>query len=261
MLDKILGKIKLEYDIKKAIENDEFTIYYQPQVTIDNKVTGAEALIRWNHPTKGFISPAQFIPLAEETGLITQLDQWVFKKVLQDIHNFGKDSKLYEDISNISINISSQSFESNSFVEDIMVIMKTFEGLAIPICLELTERIIVKDIQKVTEKMHCLKELGFMLSMDDFGTGYSSLAYLKHMPFDVLKIDMVFVRNLHLSKKDSAVASSILALSDTLELKCVAEGVEYDEEVQFLHQKGCQCFQGFYFYKPLPAETFFNTLF
>jgi len=252
--------LSIENDIHKAIKNNELSIYYQPQLDIEsNKIIGAEALIRWNHPTKGFIPPATFIPIAEESGIIIKLEEWIFDKALEEI-------KLLNDamhgfyLDHIAINVSTMHFLQPHFVEKLMLLIHKHKVKPEWVELELTESGIMRNIKDAVQKIKELKAFGFTFSIDDFGTGYSSLAYLKELPVDMIKIDQSFVFSMHENKGDAMIVESVVAIGQKFDLKVLAEGVENQEALTHLSGIKCDYYQGNYAYKALPFETFKEVL-
>jgi diguanylate cyclase (GGDEF)-like protein len=247
-----LERLDLENDLQKAIQAEQFSIHYQPKVDLQTmRVVGVEALLRWNHPERGWISPVQFIPIAEDTGLIIPLGEWVVKETCRQI-------KLWEDslLSSISIaiNVSSRQFCHGDLLESVLRIV-TESGIQPQMLeLEITESMLMKDVDETISALNAFKAAGISISVDDFGTGYSSLSYLKQFPLDALKIDRSFVQDLHRNKDDAAICAAILAMAKELDLRVVAEGIELDEQLEFLRDHNCDQGQGFLFSKPLAPE-------
>jgi diguanylate cyclase (GGDEF)-like protein len=237
------NRLSLEKELRTAIRDQEFEMYYQPQVDTDGKPVGSEALIRWNHHDKGVVAPSDFIPIAEETGLILDIGDWV----LHDVCEFSKKS----DLSHLAINISPRQFHQPDFVEHVSDIITSSGAEADKLMIEITEGVVIDDIEDTIRKMNILKDMGIRFSMDDFGTGYSSLAYLKQLPLDQLKINDKFVRDINKSSSDAIIVETIIIMARHLGLSVVAEGVETEKQFQFLTEKGCQMFQGYYFSHPL----------
>jgi EAL domain-containing protein (putative c-di-GMP-specific phosphodiesterase class I) len=249
-------KLILETDLRYALDRGEFQIYYQPQVDISTgKIVGAEALIRWLHSSKGFISPNIFIPLAEETGLIDSIGKWVIKTSWQQLKSWHKEN--LKDL-RLAVNLSARQF---NHLDLYGWLCETLEELNINpyvfnLDLELTERTVVENVSLAIQKINLIKGLGISISIDDFGTGYSSLSYLQQFSFDILKIDQVFVRNIHDNPKNTAITSSIINMAHQLGLVVVAEGVETLEELEVLRQAGCDEIQGYLFSRPVNATDF-----
>ncbi|PKG24794.1 bifunctional diguanylate cyclase/phosphodiesterase [Niallia nealsonii] len=251
MNETISKKMKLELGLRKALVNNEFKLVYQPQIDIGTgKLLGVEALLRWHHPEWGTISPAEFIPLAEETGLIVPIGEWVLYKACMQNKEWQNEG--YSPI-RMAVNISSLQFQQSNFVETVRKILKETELDPIYLELELTESII-QDSKHAVSTMHNLKNMGIYLSIDDFGTGYSSLSYLKTFPIDTLKIDQTFTRNIYIDQKDASLVSTIINMAQNLDLKVIAEGVETAEQLQFLQQERCNEAQGYFFSRPIPAQ-------
>ncbi|WNB92546.1 EAL domain-containing protein [Bacillus sp. NEB1478] len=257
-----LDGIKLESDLNKALENDQFVIYYQPQVDfVNKKITGVEALIRWNHPVRGMISPGEFIPIAEETGLIVPIGEWVLRnacKQIKEWHNQGL-PPVY-----LSVNMAAQQFTQKKLIPMIHDILQETELSPEFLVLELTENAIIQDTKMTLCIMQKLKELGIRIAIDDFGTGYSSLGYLKNFPIDTLKIDQTFVRDIVQDKNNAAITNTIISLAKNLNLNVIAEGVETKEQIDFLLSSECSHMQGYYFSPPVSGEKveelFYSTI-
>ena len=245
-------RMQLERELRRAIDRQEFLLYFQPQVSLDTgKVTGAEALVRWSHPEKGLVPPGRFIPLAEETGLIVALDNWVLREACRQAKAWVDEGlpKL-----TISVNFSGMQFRQTDLVERVRSVLEETGHPAEYLEVELTESVLIHDVENVLATISRLKGLGIRLAIDDFGTGYSSLAYLKRFSVDKLKIDQSFVRGA--SPEDAAIVSAVIQLGHSLNLKTIAEGAETLEQVQELVDKGCGEVQGYYFSKPLPVDQF-----
>ncbi|USK56828.1 EAL domain-containing protein [Cytobacillus solani] len=243
--------VELETFLRKAIDKNELTLYYQPQIDLKTmKITSYEALLRWNNHELGFISPADFIPLAEDTGLIIPIGAWVIETACKQIKDWSdKGEKDFK----VAINISPKQFQQHSLLT---IIQKAIEKHRIhPKCLEIeiTEGA-MQDTKDTSPILSGLKDLGVSISVDDFGTGYSSLSYLKKFPIDVLKIDKSFVKDVHVNEKDAAITTTIIHLGRSLGMEVIAEGVENDEQAQFLLNANCHKAQGFLYSKPLPAD-------
>jgi diguanylate cyclase (GGDEF)-like protein/PAS domain S-box-containing protein len=248
----ITARVSLEQDLRSAIANNQFILHYQPQVdTLSEKVTGFEALIRWQHPTHGLISPAEFIPVAEEEGLIIHMSEWVIKSVTQQQRIWYKSGLAP---TAISINLSGLHFRQRNIAGQIKALVYAEGGTPQDIELELTESILMTDAPETAATLNELKESGFRLAIDDFGTGYSSLAYLHRFPIDTLKIDQAFVKDLKLGKVDSPIMRAIIGMGRALNLHIVAEGVETRDQLAFLRMQGCAAYQGYLFSKPVPAN-------
>ncbi|WP_051079908.1 putative bifunctional diguanylate cyclase/phosphodiesterase [Thioalkalivibrio thiocyanodenitrificans] len=244
----------LENDLVKALARKEFEVYYQPQVELDTgRVIGAEALLRWRHPEKGIQPPANFIAIAEETGLIEGLGLWVLQEVCEDLSRLGRDGA---ETPRISINLSARQFRQSNLVEQYRAVIQETGTDPGRLELELTESTIMKDIDIAVGMFQQLHSLGVRLAIDDFGTGYSSLNNLKHFPIDTLKVDRSFVCDIPDDKDDSAIVTAIVAMAKSLHLEVVAEGVETREQLEFLRRLGCEIVQGYFYSEPLPFEQF-----
>ena len=247
-------RLGLEADLRNAARSNEFVLYYQAQVDRNGQQTGAEALIRWEQPNRGLVSPAEFIPLAEETGLILRLGQWVLETACTLLAEWQNDRHTAH--MTMSVNVSARQFRHPEFVNQVIDTLERTGADPAKLKLELTESLLVDDIEATIEKMTRLKDKGVGFSLDDFGTGYSSLSYLKRFPLDQLKIDQSFVRDVLVDPNDAAIARTIVALGQSLGLSVIAEGVETEEQRDFLAQHGCQGYQGYLFSQPAPAGDF-----
>ncbi|MGA2833954.1 MAG: EAL domain-containing protein [Terracidiphilus sp.] len=244
----------LETDLRRAIIEKQFELYYQPQVGSDGALRGAEALIRWKHPHRGMVPPDTFIPLAEETGLIVPLGQWVLESACNQMAIWA--TRPHTASLKIAVNVSAREFQQPGFVEHILATLASTGADPNRLELELTESVLVENVDTIIEKMMALRVLGVSFSLDDFGTGYSSLSYLKRMPLDNVKIDRSFVRDLLVDPNDAAIALTVVALADALGFGVIAEGVETVEQLDFLAGCGCYTYQGYFFSRPLPLESF-----
>jgi diguanylate cyclase (GGDEF)-like protein/PAS domain S-box-containing protein len=243
----------LERELRDAIDQRQFTLYFQPQVNDCGILIGAEALLRWNHPTRGIVPPAGIIPVAEETGLIIPIGHEVLHLACQQVLAW---QNWLPDNFSISVNVSAAQFRHHQFIDRVRAVLAEFPQVTNRIKLELTESMLVHDVDVIANRMSTLRELGVTFALDDFGTGYSSLAYLKKLPLDQIKIDKSFVRDILVDVNDTAIARAIIALSKSLSLTVVAEGVETEEQWNFLRDEGCDLRQGYLFAKPLPASDF-----
>ena len=240
--------------LRRAIENQEFELYYQPKVRLSDQFTvGAEALIRWQHPEFGMISPDRFIPIAEETGLILPLGEWVIRSACKQLQKWREQG--YPDIS-LSVNLSGRQFMQSDLVSMVKQVLQETGVNPKNLELELTESMLMADADKTIEKLHGFRALGLSLSIDDFGTGYSSLAYLKKFPIQTLKIDRSFVRDLGSNLDDNAIVKATIAMASSLNLKVIAEGVENYSQLNVLKGYDCQEVQGFFFAKPMSSQDF-----
>jgi diguanylate cyclase (GGDEF)-like protein len=243
----------LEEDLRQAIKARQFLLYYQPLVA-RGRLMGAEALIRWQHPTHGLVWPNDFIPLAEETGLILQLGDWVLEAACLQLAAWaGRKQSAHL---TLAVNISALQFRQPGFVATVLTALERSGANPKNLKLELTESMLVENIEEVIAKMTELKSHGLSFALDDFGTGYSSLAYLKRLPLDQLKIDRAFVRDILVDVASGAIAQTIISLGRAMGLSVIAEGVENEGQRGFLAGLGCHAFQGFLFNPPLPLEQF-----
>jgi diguanylate cyclase (GGDEF)-like protein/PAS domain S-box-containing protein len=247
----VTQRSELESDLRHALQEMQFVLHYQPQVDVAGRTLGAEALIRWQHPRRGLVSPAEFIPLAEETGLIIPLGYWVLEQAASRLAEWGQ----YPATANLTlaINVSARQFRQPDFVAQILAMLATAGANPERLKLELTESLLLDNIESTITKMEALKSHGISFSLDDFGTGYSSLAYLKRLPLDQLKIDRSFVHDILTNSNDAVIAKSIIALAQSLGLQVIAEGVETEGQRAFLTEHHCGSFQGFLFGRPAPA--------
>lgn len=254
MQDSINTRVALESELRKALENHQFHLHYQIQVDNSHRPHGAEVLIRWMHPERGLVSPAQFIPLAEETGLILPIGQWVLETACAQIKAWEQETLTGGLV--LAVNVSAIQFYQADFATQVQAAVQRHGIDPTRLKLELTESMLLENIEGTIATMNALKEIGVRLSLDDFGTGYSSLQYLKQLPLDQLKIDQSFVRDLVVDSSDKAIVSTIIAMADSFSLDVIAEGVETEEQRQILLNAGCLHFQGFLFSKPVPLEQF-----
>ncbi len=241
----------LEAELRKAIVGNQLLLYYQAQVT-ENRVTGVEALVRWLHPQRGMLPPLDFIPLAEETGLILSLGNWVLETACIQLAAWASQPELAH--LTIAVNVSAKQIREPDFVARLLATVAQTGADPKNLKLELTESLLVDNVEDIIEKMTVLKETGVGFSLDDFGTGYSSLSYLKRLPLDQLKIDQSFVSDVLVDTNDAAIARTIVALADALGLSVIAEGVETEAQKHFLALHGCHAYQGYLFSRPLPLE-------
>jgi len=250
----IFARVSLEGELRKALETQEFRLYYQIQVDSSGKPVGAEALIRWLHPERTLVSPAQFIPLAEETGLILPIGQWVLETACAQL-NAWQQNALTRDIM-LAVNVSARQYRQAGFVNQVLDSIQRHTINPRLLKLELTESMLLDDIENTIAIMNTLGEIGVQFSLDDFGTGYSSLQYLKRLPLYQLKIDQSFVRDITVDCNDKAIVRTIIAMAQSLNLQVIAEGVENNAQRQHLLSDGCRHFQGYLFSKPIPIEEF-----
>ncbi|PKO26015.1 MAG: diguanylate cyclase, partial [Betaproteobacteria bacterium HGW-Betaproteobacteria-9] len=254
MQNVLTNRASLEMDLRQALVEGQFLLYYQPQVDAAGRITGAEALVRWRHPLRGIVSPAEFIPLAEDTGLILPLGQWVMETACRQLVRWG--SRAETAALTLAVNVSARQFRQEHFVDQVLTTLRQSGTTAERLELELTESLLLDDVEDTIIKMTALKNEGLRFSLDDFGTGYSSLAYLKRLPLNQLKIDQSFVRDVLSDPNDAAIARTVVALGQSLGLDVIAEGVESQEQRDFLHSQGCYAYQGYLFGRPLPVDEF-----
>ena len=240
----------LQRDLRLALEQDELRLFYQSVVDADEQILGFEALLRWQNPQRGLVSPAQFIPLAEESGLIIPIGQWVLATACRQLAEWQHDPM--RQVWTIAVNISARQLSQADFVQQVLQVLASSGAPANRLRLEITESMLQHDLTVTIGKMQALRQVGVRFSLDDFGTGYSSMSYLKHMPLDQLKIDKSFVDEILTDNTDSAIAHTVVTLAQNLGLEVVAEGVEQREQLELLIAIGCRAFQGYLFGKPEP---------
>ena len=245
---------QLEADLRQALNAGQFLLHYQPQVDIDGRLIGAEALIRWQHPERGMVSPGEFIAAAEESGLILQVGQWVLQTACEQLRKWAQEPKTAG--LSLAVNISARQFHDAQFVAQTLALLDEAGIDPRRLKLELTESLLLENLDSIIDKMHVLMQRGVRFSLDDFGTGYSSLSYLKRLPLEHLKIDQTFVRDLFNDENDRAIVRTIVTLGQSLGLQVIAEGVEEERQWRFLEGIGCQAFQGYLFGRPMPIEKF-----
>ena len=251
-------KQELNNDLRHAIERNELFLAYQPVIDmLSGSITGMEVLLRWNHPALGLVSPIKFIPLAEESGLILTIGDWVLKTACEQLQQWLKQG--YE-VPRLAINLSAKQFRQKSLAEDINNVLKMTGTDPRFIGIEITESMLVQNIEEVVITLLNLSNMGLEISIDDFGTGYSSLSYLKRFPINKLKIDKSFVDDIATHPDDAAIVKAIIAMAHGLSMKVVTEGVETHAQLDFLREHGCEQYQGYIFSKPLPAAEITNKL-
>lgn len=244
----------LDHDLDVALREQQFVLHYQPQLNRAGKVIGAEVLIRWQHPQRGLMAPGEFIDHAENTGMIIPIGQWVLEQAIRQLCCW-RDDPLYADIG-LAVNISQKQFRQSSFVADMLRLIDEHTIDARRLDLELTETLIVQDIDDLLRKMNALVERGVRFSLDDFGTGFSSLSHLKRLPLNTLKIDRSFVCDLLTDSSSQTIVRSVIALAQSMGMNVIAEGVETQAQQEFLLNNGCMQFQGYLFSKPLSLQAF-----
>ncbi|MCW2724366.1 MAG: Sensory box/GGDEF, partial [Frankiales bacterium] len=253
MHEGVLARLELRTDLQRAIDTGQLELYYQPVVRlVDGSVTGVEALLRWNHPERGMISPADFIPIAEETGLIIPIGRWVLREGCR--HARRLEAASAERPPRMSINLSLKQIQHSDIVADVRDALEESGLRPDRLVLEITESVLMDNTDLAVERLRALKELGVGLALDDFGTGYSSLSYLARLPVDVLKIDKVFVNRVGQDCAEGRVAGAVVALATSLGLDTVVEGVETTWQLEVLRDHGCRVFQGYLWSRPLPPE-------
>ncbi len=244
--------LQMENDLRKAIENEDLELYYQPQVSFtQKKITGVEGLIRWNHPTKGIILPGKFIPIAEKAGMIIPIGNFVLRAAIRNIQNWSKSG--YYPLK-VAINFSAPQFSQKDLIKIINGLEKDLKSFKNQLKIELTESILMANQKEVITTLNRLKKLGIELAIDDFGTGYSSLSYLKTLPIDYIKIDGSFIKNILNDESDRSIVMAIIAMSHSLKIKSIAEGVETASQMNMLENMYCDIAQGFFISKPLPEK-------
>lgn len=250
----IAARVALEADLRLALTENQFMLYYQPQVYHNRQIIGAEVLIRWHHPQRGFVSPVDFIPLAEETGMILPIGLWVLETACAQIKSWESSEHTRHLL--LAVNVSARQFHQTDFVEQVRMVLHRCAINPNRLKLELTESLVLDDINDTILKMNALREIGVCFSMDDFGTGYSSLSSLKKLPLNQLKIDQSFVRDLTIDPDDAVIVQTIISMARNLGIGVIAEGVETETQRAFLELHGCPLYQGYLFSKPVPIEQF-----
>ena len=254
MQEELEVRAQLEGGLREALRKEEFRLYYQMQVNHNGHILGAEVLLRWIHPERGLVSPLQFIPLAEETGLILPIGHWVLESACQQLKLWETDPRTRD--LQLAVNVSGRQFRQANFVAQVGELLNQTAINPLRLKLELTESIVLDDVDDTIAKMQALRQMGVRFSMDDFGTGYSSLAYLTRLPLDQLKIDQSFVRHIGSKASDATIIQTIIGMSNNLGMEVIAEGVETQEQRDFLEVNGCMLYQGYLFGRPVPLEEF-----
>ncbi|MDO8208728.1 MAG: EAL domain-containing protein [Gallionella sp.] len=254
MESAVMERATLENDLRRAVDEKQFLLHYQPQIEGEDRLTGAEVLVRWQHPKRGMLMPGEFIQLAEDTKLIMPLGNWVMETACAQLAMWATRPEMAH--LTLAVNVSAHQFHQNDFVEQALAVLGKTGANPQRLKLELTESLLVSNVDKIIEKMSALKACGVGFSLDDFGTGYSSLSYLKRLPLDQLKIDRSFVSDVLSDPNDAAIANTIIALANSLGMGVIAEGVETVSQRDFLADAGCNNYQGYFFSRPLPLEGF-----
>ena len=252
MQTMVIERAVMEADLREALEKHQFFLHYQAQVHVPQSITGVEALVRWQHPKRGVVPPLDFIPLAEETGLIVPLGEWVLETACRQLAAWANQPETAH--LTVAVNVSARQFVQDNFVERVLFWVEHTGANAHKLKLELTESLLVDNIDAVISKMATLQTHGIGFSLDDFGKGFSSLSYLKRLPLNQLKIDKSFVDDLLTDPGDVAIARAIITLATSMGLTVIAEGVESSDQLSLLTSMGCHDFQGYLFGKPLPVD-------
>ena len=251
----VVAKLQLENDLRRAVENEEFEVYYQPIVALlSGRVTGFESLVRWHHPERGFVSPGDFIPLAEETGLITEIDAWVLRESCRRMKEWTQEIRSDGPLT-VSVNLSSKHFAQPDLVERVEQTLRATGLDARHLKIEITESAVMDNADTAATLLTRLRELGIQLSIDDFGTGYSSLSYLHRFPVNTLKIDRSFISRMCEGEENTEIVRTIITLAGNLGMSVVAEGVEAVEQHEMLKSLRCDYGQGYLFSKPVNAQA------
>jgi EAL domain-containing protein (putative c-di-GMP-specific phosphodiesterase class I) len=252
MAIRSLSRLELENDLRRAFDAGDFQLHYQPKVDLlTGRVVGVEALLRWHHASRGWISPESFIPVAEETGLIVAMGSWVLRETCRQLQSWAATDLAHL---GIAVNVSVQQFAREDFVESVLLTLKDFNVPPKLLELEITESLLLRNVDDTTSGMRRFRAAGLTLAIDDFGTGYSSLGYLRTFPVDALKIDRSFVKDLNAKGDGGAICAAIIALARELKLRVIAEGVENLEQVEFLRAQRCDQVQGYLLSAPLPVQ-------
>ncbi len=249
MHEKVMYRLNLERDLRKAVKENQLEVYYQPQMNLNAKVVAVEALVRWKRGDQGFVSPEEFIPIAEDSGIIFDLGDFVLRQSIDDIVNLNRKLNLRV---GLAVNISQKQFDRDEFLGDIQYLIENYQLDRNMLTLEVTEGLAINDLNATVERFEHLRHLGVRLSLDDFGTGYSSLSHLKRLPLDELKIDQSFVFDIRNDPQDAQLVKTIVSIAHQFGLTAVAEGVEGEEELAFLEAQNCDVIQGYYYSRPLP---------
>jgi EAL domain-containing protein (putative c-di-GMP-specific phosphodiesterase class I) len=244
----------MEKDLRRALEQNQFKLYFQSQVFSNCQIVGAEVLLRWQHPERGLVSPLEFIPLAEKTSLILPIGQWVLETACAQLKAWEGNPRTRQ--LRLAVNVSARQFRHPDFVAQMQQVLNSNAINPELLKLELTESLVLDNINDTIIKMHALREIGVRFSLDDFGTGYSSFSYLTQLPLDQLKIDRSFVHNIGVKSTDAIIVQTIIGMAHNLGIEVIAEGVETESQRAFLEQHGCPACQGYLFSKPVPIHEF-----
>lgn len=256
MQDAADNRMALENDMHKAMQSGDFRLYIQPQYDYQKNIVGGEVLIRWEHPEKGTIAPGEFIPIAEETGMVLEIGEWVIRQTCMYINRWKQGDYNWPENMRLAINVSPLQFNQRNFVDMVKRILNENNVEAKYLELEITEGMLIHKIDSVVDKLTALRDMGICISIDDFGTGYSSLSYLKRLPLEKLKIDQSFIHNVHTDTNNGVIVEMIISIAKHMNLDIIAEGVESELEMQWAHSKGCNKYQGYLLSEPIDAEDF-----
>jgi EAL domain-containing protein (putative c-di-GMP-specific phosphodiesterase class I) len=248
----------MEAALRNGLQQGEFQLFYQPQLDHEHRLIGAEALLRWLPRDRAPVSPAQFIPLAEDTGLIIPIGLWVLQTACAQLKAWSADPRTHD--LKLAVNVSARQFRQADFVDQVRISLEQSGATAALLKLELTESVVLENVDDVIERMLQIKALGVTFSLDDFGTGFSSLSYLKRLPLDQVKIDQSFVRDISSDPNDAAIVRAIIAMSSSLGIDVIAEGVETQAQLDFLLASGCREYQGYFFARPMSIGDWNNML-
>jgi EAL domain-containing protein (putative c-di-GMP-specific phosphodiesterase class I) len=254
MQNTVETRALLDAELRHCVRDQQLLLFYQIQVDQQHRPFGAEALVRWLHPRRGMVAPTEFIGIAEESSMIIEIGNWVLDTACKQLYQWSLEAKM-RDLT-LAVNVSAQQFKQSQFVELVSAALQRHGSNPKRLKLELTESVVLSDVEDVISKMHALNTLEVGLSLDDFGTGYSSLSYLKRLPLDQIKIDQSFVRDIENDVNDAVMVRSIIDLANNFGMRVIAEGVETRKQLDFLKKNGCHEFQGYYFGKPLPIDEF-----
>ena len=251
-------RVQLEHDLQMAITGNQFELHYQPQQRLDGQIVGVEGLIRWRHPERGLVAPGAFISVAEESEIIVPIGHWVLRTACEQLAAWKGDPRCQQ--VQVSVNVSARQFRQHDFVARVVEVLRETGAPAHLLKLELTESLVLDDVDDTIAKMDQLKTKGVRFSVDDFGTGYSSLAYLTRLPLHQLKIDQSFVRNLGSRPSDDVIVQTIIGMGRNLDLEVIAEGVETEAQKAILAGHGCDLYQGYLLARPMPVADFERSL-